>query len=170
MNAKRRQLVADGLVAGIAGYAAVVVFFGIWNLVEGHSPFYTAGLLGAAVFEGLRDPASLALDPGMVIAFNGVHLLAFLAFGFFAAWLVYESELHPVLWYLSLFLFLGAAILGSAAVLTLSLALGGLVPPGAVVSAGVLGAAVMAAYLTGVHRPLVRVLRASPGGAAGMPR
>lgn len=167
MNAQRRQLFADGLVAGIVGYAVVVLFFGGWNLVEGRSPFYTAGLLGAAVFDGLRDASALTLAPGPVIAFNGLHMVAFLAFGFFAAWLVYETELHPAYWYLSFFLFLAAALLSYAAVLAVSTVLGELISPWLVVGSSVLGVAGVAGYLIGVHRSLIRRLRApaEPPGA-----
>ena len=163
MNPKRRRMLADGLIAGVVGYGTVVVFFALWNLATGRSPVYTAGLLGAALFDGLRDPALLALEPGMVLAFNGVHMVAFLAFGFFAAWLVYEAELHPEFWYLAFFFFLSAAVLSYAAVLALSSVVGNLLSPWLVVASTMVGALGVAAYLAGSHRALIRAVRTSDG-------
>ncbi|MEJ2502485.1 MAG: hypothetical protein P8177_04075 [Gemmatimonadota bacterium] len=156
MNARRRQMLVDGLAAGIAGYLAVVLFVALWNLAAGRSPFFTAALLGEAVFLGLRDVSAVTLDPGMVLAFNGVHLLAFLLFGFFAAWLMYETELHPSFWYLSLALFVAAAVLAYGAIAALTALVGGLVSPLLVVAASLVGAGAVAAYLTVLHRPLMR--------------
>ncbi len=160
MDARRRMLV-EGLVAGVVGYLVVALFFGVWNLAHGRSAFYTAALLGEGVFAGLRDPTALALDPGMIIAFNGVHLIAFLGFGFFAAWLVYETELHPQFWYLAFFLFLAATVVSYAAVLAGTALLGSLISPWLIVASSLLGALAMAAYLAGSHRRLLSGIRSS---------
>lgn len=152
---ERRRLVVDGLAAGLLGYAVVVAFFVILNLAAGRSPFHTAALLGEAVFTGLRDPAAVTLAPGPILAFNGVHLAAYMLFGFFGAWLIHETELHPQLWYLALFLFIAATLLGYAAVLALIAAVGGLIAPWSVVAASLLSAAAMAGYLAASHRSLL---------------
>ena len=115
MRANRRRLIADGVITGMIGYGVVASFFVVVNLVTGRSPFHTANLLGAVLFGG-ADAAAATIEPGLVIAFNGVHLAAFLVIGFFAAWLVYETELHPVVWYVAFFLFLIAGI-GTLAVM-----------------------------------------------------
>jgi hypothetical protein len=99
----------------------------------------------------------------MVLAFNGVHMVAFLAFGFFAAWLVYEAELHPEFWYLAFFFFLSAAVLSYAAVLALSSVVGNLLSPWLVVASTMVGALGVAAYLAGSHRALIRAVRTSDG-------
>ena len=158
MDAQRRRLIADGLAAGLIGYAVVVVFFVVLNVTMGRSPLYTAALMGEALFDGLRDPAAVTLAPGPILAFNGIHIAAYLLFGFFAAWLVYETELHPQFWYLTFFLFLGATVLGYAAILAVMALIGNPVPTWATVGASVLAALAMAAYLTASHRSLVEAI------------
>ena len=165
MDSGRRRLLVDGLAAGFIGYLVVVLFFVLWNLVEGRSPFYTAALLGEAIFGDLREPAAVVVDPGMVLAFNGLHLLAFLGFGFFGAWLVHEAELHPEFWYLSLVLFVVAVVGAFGAVAALTTLAGNLLSPFAVVGASLTGALGVAAWLTTAHRPLIRSI--PPSGEAG---
>ena len=162
MRTERKRLLADGLIAGFIGYGVVVASFLAWNVAAGLPPFHTAALMGAALFGGLRDPALLVIEPGMVIAFNGVHLAAFLGFGFVAAWLVYETEQHPQFWYLAFFLFLVMAVAGFAVVLATSLVVGSLLPPWEVVLASMASAIGMATYLVGSHRGLVRLIRTAP--------
>lgn len=159
MDGPRKRMLFEGLVAGVVGYLAVAVFFALWNVLWGRSPFHTAALLGEGLFAGLRDPAALALDPGMIFAFNGVHLLAFLAFGYFAAWLIYETELHPEFWYLAFFLFLAATVVSYAVVLALTVLVGSILSPWLVVGSSLIGAVAMAAFLAGAHRPLLGAIR-----------
>jgi hypothetical protein len=159
MDATRRRMWIDGLVAGLIGYLVVAAFFAIWNALQGLSPFYTAALLGEALFAGLRDPAAVSVDPGLVIAFNGVHLLAFLGFGYFGAWLVHETELHPEFWYLAFFLFLAATVLSYAAVLALTVLVGSILSPWLVVGSSLLAAVAVAAYFAGAHRGLLGTIR-----------
>ncbi|HUG41521.1 MAG TPA: hypothetical protein VMM12_13620 [Longimicrobiales bacterium] len=161
MRAERRRLIADAVVSGLIGYALVVACFLIWNLASGRPPFHTAALLGSALFGGLRDPALLTVDAGMVIAFNGVHLLVFLGFSLFAAWLVYEAERHPEFWYLAFCLFVVGAVAGYAAMLAMSLLVGSLLSPWAIVAASLLSAVGMAGYLVGSHGALIRTVRSA---------
>jgi len=56
------------------------------------APFRTPALLGAVLFEGLRDPAALTITPGIVLKYTVVHGLAFLVFGVAAASLFALSE------------------------------------------------------------------------------
>ena len=37
MRAERMEVLTHGLVAGVVGYAAVVVFYAIWNALQGRS-------------------------------------------------------------------------------------------------------------------------------------
>ncbi len=156
MRHDRARMAQDSIAAGFSGYLAVILFFGVWNIAWGRSPFYTAALLGEGLLAGLRDPTAVVLDPAMILAFNGLHLMAFLVFGVFAAWLVYEVELHPDFWYLAFFLFLGATVLSYTLVLALTVVAGSLLSPWLVVASSLAGAAAMAGYLTGTHRPLLR--------------
>jgi len=106
MKARTEQLITQGLISGACGYAAVVLFFFVLNLVAGRSPFFTAALLGEAFFYGLNDPAGVVVWAGPVIAYNGLHLLIFLGLGMLAAWLAALSERGPEFWYISILVFL----------------------------------------------------------------
>ena len=48
-------------------------------------PLRTPALLSAAIFEGLRDPATLVITPALVLKYTVAHGLAFIAFGIAAA-------------------------------------------------------------------------------------
>jgi hypothetical protein len=169
MTEQRKRLLADGLVGGLLGYIAVVAFFTAVDVLAGRPPLYTAAFLGQAVFGGLRDPAGFMIDGGLVLAFNGVHLLAVLVFAFFAAWLAYEAELHPEFWYVAFFLFLAAAVFGYAGVLAVTVMAGAALSPWLIACAGLLSAMAVAGYLLGSHRGLLRTIRegTAPGGALG---
>ena len=156
MNAHRQRLIADGVAAGLIGYALVAGFFVVLNLAAGRPPFYTAALLGEAIFTGLREPSAITLAAGPILAFNGLHIAGYLLFGFFAAWLAYETELHPQFWYLALFLFLAATVLMFAVVLAVMAILDNPVPAWSLTVASLLAAVGMAGYLTASHRSLSR--------------
>lgn len=100
------------MFAGLLGYATVVVLFALINIIVGQSPFYTPAMFGAVLFYGLEDPATLEIAPGPVLAYNMVHVLAFLVIGVFMSWLVALSERYPVARYALFFalLFVGAHI------------------------------------------------------------
>lgn len=95
MRMQTRLVLGGGLVAGLVGYGTVVVVMAAMNVIVGRSPFYTAGLFGSVLFYDLRDPATLVLAAGPVLAYNMVHLIAFLVLGTVASWLVTLSERHP---------------------------------------------------------------------------
>jgi hypothetical protein len=88
---------AEGAVAGLIGYGAIVLFFVVVNVFAGRSIFYTAALFGSALFYGLRDPASLEMAIAPVASYNMVHLLVFLSLGVLAAWIVSKMEKFPLL-------------------------------------------------------------------------
>jgi hypothetical protein len=106
MNESRTRFLLDTLVAGLIGYATVAAFFGALNAAQGRSVFYTAALLGSDLLYGLEEPARLLISPDVVIAFNGVHLLLFLAAGAFMTWLTTLAERTPQGWYVVVVLFL----------------------------------------------------------------
>lgn len=98
MREETRTVFAEGAVAGLIGYAAIVLFFVVVNLLAGLSIFYTAALFGSALFYELRDPASLQVAIAPVATYNMVHLLTFLVLGVLAAWTVSKMEKFPLLW------------------------------------------------------------------------
>lgn len=80
----RTRILYEGALVGLAGAAAVAVWFFLYDLAAG-APFRTPALLGAALFEGLRDPGALKITPTLVLEYTVVHGLAFLVFGWAAA-------------------------------------------------------------------------------------
>lgn len=102
MRLHTKKVLTAGVVAGLIGYATVMVVVALLNVVVGRSPFYTAALFGAALFYGLQDPATLVITPQAVLSYNMVHLLAFLGLGMVTSWLVALAEKYPTAQYLVL--------------------------------------------------------------------
>jgi hypothetical protein len=80
----RRNIILEGIVVGLAGATAVAAWFLLYDLAGG-VPFRTPALLGATIFNGLRDPAALVITPVLVLKYTVLHGLAFVAFGIAAA-------------------------------------------------------------------------------------
>lgn len=157
MTASHRTLLLEGLIAGIIGYAAIACFFLLWNLVTGQPPLHTAATLGRVFIGGGADGAAAA-----VFAFNGLHLLVFLALGLGSAWLLHETELHPEMWYLSFVAFVGGFVGGLSVLLALASVVGALLSPWLILAAGVVAGSAMGLYLTRAHLRLVRLIRDAP--------
>lgn len=94
----------NGLIAGLIGYAVVAIYYSAVDVLLGHAPWSTLSNLGNTLFVGIVDA------PGPLIAFNGIHLAAFIIVGVVAAFLLEEVELHPVFWYVPFFGALAASI------------------------------------------------------------
>ena len=62
----RDRVLYEGVLVGLAGAAAVAIWFFLYDLALA-TPFRTPALLGAVLFEGLRDPAALTITPGVVL-------------------------------------------------------------------------------------------------------
>lgn len=75
-----RTTIREGILVGLAGAAAVALWFMIQDLAAG-VPFRTPALLGAALFDRLRDPSALHITPRLVAAYTVVHGLVFVVFG-----------------------------------------------------------------------------------------
>ena len=91
MKKSTASVLVDGLLSGLVGYALISVYFAMSNIVAGLPALDTIQNLGAALFGGT--------SPGLIIAYNGLHLGVFLVLGVVAAVLIHEVELHPAGWY-----------------------------------------------------------------------
>jgi len=164
MRHETQLTLRSGLFAGLIGYGTVVVLVAVFNLLEGRSAFYTPAMFGSVLFYGLRDPAALVVRVGPVLAYNMVHVLAFLALGLLAAWLVSLAERYPIARYGAMFVLLFVAAHVYAALLLFA---DPLLRSGAWWQIGVASAAAavtMGWYLLRVH-PLLRAgLREVPLG------
>ena len=95
------RILYEGLLAGVIGYAVLALLLALWSWSRGHSPLYAAALLGADLFGGTTPASDAAIELALVLAYNGAHLLVFLAFGFAMAWLAGVAERIPQGWYLT---------------------------------------------------------------------
>jgi hypothetical protein len=159
MKPENEKLLAQGLVAGIVGYAAVVLFFAVVNVIGGRSPFHTAAALGSVLFYDLQDPARLVIEPGPVLAYNGVHLVLSLVAGMVAAWLLFETERHHFIWYFVMFAFVAAFMYSLVVIAIVGAEIAHVVPWWSVVTANVVWLVSLGGYLWFQHRGLMAVLK-----------
>jgi len=96
MEILERRLIREGIVAGLLGAALVALWFFLFDALQG-VPFRTPALLGAAVFQGLRDPQALSITLGVVLGYTVLHGFAFVAFGILCAMLIVAAEREPPL-------------------------------------------------------------------------
>jgi hypothetical protein len=85
------RVLFDGGIGGFIAYSLISAYFAVLNVAGGKSALHTLQTLSHGVFA--------SSDPGQMIAFNGIHLLAFLMLGIVAALMVEEIELRPAFWY-----------------------------------------------------------------------
>lgn len=147
MKESSLRILRQGAVAGLLGYAVVAFVFALANVVGGRSPFHTAAVLGATLFYGVTDPASVVVTPAYVFAFNGMHMLTFLGFGLVGAWLVSVANKGEQLWYLALFFWMFVAVHMIGAAQAFAIPLGEILSAAAVWGAGIAASIVMGVYL-----------------------
>jgi hypothetical protein len=89
-------VVREGVIAGVIGAAVVAVWFLVYDTATGR-PLHTPALLGAAILQGLRDPAILHVTTNVVVGYSVLHGAAFVLFGVLAAVLLAATEREPLL-------------------------------------------------------------------------
>ncbi len=102
-------LLGEGVQTGLVGAGAVALWFLVVDLLAGR-PLHTPALLGA-VLAGAPDPALAAEGDGrlgMAALYTVCHLVAFMALGVLATFLVHRAQRTPSL--LALLLMLFAAV------------------------------------------------------------
>ncbi len=147
----RHRILSEGLRVGLAGAAAVAVWFLVLDLIAG-VPLRTPALLGAALFHGLRDPGALVITPGLVGAYSIVHCALFVLFGWAAAGLftLADRDRHVLFAVFMLFLcfevaaFAFVAVLGSWLLHTIT--------PSAIIGANLIATVLMLFLLFRNHR------------------
>jgi hypothetical protein len=157
-----RSVLREGVVGGLLGAVTVAVWFLVFDFARG-KPFLTPALLGAAVFQGVRDPAALTISAGPILGYTLLHALAFVAFGVVAAALIAVSERENTLFIAVVILFacFETFFLGALGALGRSL-LGALVW-WSILIGNMLAAIVMLWYFFLGHRALPRTLVGSWG-------
>lgn len=148
------SIATDGIVAGLIGASTVAVWFLVLDTLAGR-PFYTPTVLGTALLKRgttLEAPAALPASLEMVGMFTWVHALVFIALGGAASYLLAGVERRPSLGFglLLLFVVFQAGFTVAAAVLAPNvIAIVGWIP---IMTANLLAACAMAAYLGWRHR------------------
>jgi len=93
----KKQIVAEGIRAGAIGAGVVALWFVLWDTVRG-TPLSTPALLGAALFDGVRDASAVHVTWRLVLGYSVIHCAAFSVFGLAAAGLLAAADREPMLW------------------------------------------------------------------------
>jgi hypothetical protein len=151
----RRSIIREGIVVGLAGATAVAVWFLLYDLAAG-IPFRTPALLGATIFDGLRDPAALVITPSLVLRYTVLHGLAFLGFGIAAAGLFALVDYERRVLFAVFMLFCCFEVFLVGMVITLAERLIEEMPIWAILGANLLAAGVMLGILFRSHHRVPR--------------
>jgi hypothetical protein len=160
----RQNILSGGIMTGFIGYVVVAAVLAALNIDTGRSPFYTAALLGSALFYHLTDPATLSITAGPIFAYNALHLLVFLGLGLLVSWLVCLAERYPAALYLILFPLLLVAAHMFLALVIFAEPLLGAAGPWHIGLGSVAGAVAMGWYTWRTHPMLQHDLRDTPLG------
>lgn len=99
------------------------------------------------------------MEPGPIIAYNGVHLLVSLLIGTGAAWLLLEAERFHSLWYVVFFAFMAVALYITLLFGVFAVEIRHVLSWRAVVLGSGVGGAATVGYLLWAHRSLAGQLR-----------
>ena len=144
----RARVMSEGLITGLVGYVVIVLFYGILNVFTGQSFFSTAAHLGAGLVSAARSSGAV----GAVLAFNGLHIVAFLCIGLLAASARgMQTERHPSFFVLALFIGVAGLFAVMATFLSFAAKSGVELPIGSVFAANLVAGAAMGAYLLKAH-------------------
>jgi len=156
----RERILYEGMLVGLAGAIAVAVWFFVYDVAEG-TPFRTPALLGAALFEGLRDPAALRITPDLVLKYTVLHGIMFLVFGVASAGLFALADKDRHILFAVFMLFCCFEVASLAAMAVLASWLLDTLRPWAIIGANFLAALIMLGLLFRDHHVSVRELLTS---------
>lgn len=165
MDPDRRRALREGFLAGVLGYASVAVYYGLLNVISGRSFFFTARELGLQVLGAAWAADASAVGYAPILAYNAVHLVAFLAVGMVAAWLLLEAERHPEFWFFFFLLGVGGLIVTESLFLLLAVPVTEVLSWWSVAGANAVAALAMGGYLYRAHAGLRRTVEELGGRA-----
>lgn len=150
---REHQTLREGLVGGLLGAVAVMIWFLAMDLVRGQLLF-TPAALGSAIFFGARGVAEVQLTAVTIVGYTLLHVTAFLAVGFLASALALAAERNPhvVLGLGLLFVTFEVLFIGLLAIIATWLL--DALNWWAIFAANLIAAAVMGAYLWHEHPKL----------------
>jgi hypothetical protein len=145
------RAVREGIVGGLLGAVAVAVWFLAYDEAAG-VPLRTPALLGAALFQGLRDPGALVITVPLVLQYTVVHGAVFILFGLAAAGMLALADREPRLLFAFVMLFCCFEVFFAAMVAILAEWLLETVPWWTILAGNLLAALVMMGYFLREHR------------------
>lgn len=93
----------QGAVAGVIGGIVVAVWFLIVDAAAGQV-LRTPAVLGAAIFQGIFNPANVQITTPLVVGYTALHFFAFILFGIAIAILLRAADSEPVFAIAAMFL------------------------------------------------------------------
>jgi hypothetical protein len=93
---REHRTTREGLIAGLLGAVAVMIWFLVLDLVR-QPMFFTPGALGSALFFGARGTAEVQITVETVLGYTGIHLVAFMAVGMIASMMTEAARREPPL-------------------------------------------------------------------------
>jgi hypothetical protein len=145
------RVAREGLIGGLAGAAAVALWFLLYDLAAG-VPLRTPALLGAVLFHGLRDPSALVVTLPLVLQYTAVHVLAFIMFGWVAAGLLALADREPRVLFALFMLFCCFEVLAIALIFVLAEFLFETLAWWRILAGNLLASVVMLGYFLREHR------------------
>jgi hypothetical protein len=145
------RAVREGIWGGLLGAVVVALWFLAYDTAAG-APLRTPALLGAALFQGLRDPAALHATVPLVLQYTIVHGAAFVAFGLAAAGLLALADREPRVLFGFVMLFCCFEVFFAALLTILAEWLLEAVPWWTILAGNLLAAVVMLGYFFREHR------------------
>ena len=97
------RVVGEGSLAGIIGAVVVAVWFLAYDAAAGEI-FRTPAILGAAIFQGIFNPAEVRITLPLVLGYTALHFFAFVMFGIATAVLLLAADYEPVFALAAIFL------------------------------------------------------------------
>jgi hypothetical protein len=147
------DVVREGIVAGLFGGAVVAVWFLLYDAVR-LRPLHTPALLGAAILQGLRDPALLIPRLDVVVGYSVFHFAVFGLFGIVVATCLYAAEREPRILLGLFILFLCFQVFFFGFLQALDVHLAGALPWWNVAIGNLLASVAMVTYFFLSHRSL----------------
>jgi hypothetical protein len=147
------DVVREGIVAGFFGGAVVAVWFLLYDAVR-LRPLHTPALLGAAILQGLRDPALLIPRLDVVVGYSVFHFAVFALFGIVVATCLYAAEREPRILLGLFILFLCFQVFFFGFLQALDVHLAGALPWWNVAIGNLLASVAMVTYFFLSHRSL----------------
>src|SRR5882724_10977589 len=74
-----KRIVVEGITAGALGATAVAAWFLLYDAAKGRL-YFTPALLGAVLFNGLRDVSAVSISWPLVLGYSLFHWAAFALF------------------------------------------------------------------------------------------